>query len=149
MTKHCVHIYVYNEEGVLPFPTDRWTVVSGNKAVRPATHDMLKKRKYRLLYSSGRQGKSGPKGPSPELIQAIVELKQRNLRFGCHRIAQQITKAFGIDIDKDVVRRVLAAHYRPGIIMPQTPVWNGGLCVMPGTHKNGDPKAAAIPGLLF
>jgi hypothetical protein len=28
-------------------------------------------------------------------------------------------------------------------IMFQTPVWNGGLCVMPGTHKNGDPKAAA------
>ena len=86
--------------------------------IRPSTllkfHDMLKKRKYRLLYSSGRKGKPGPKGPSRELIQAIVELKQRNSRFGCRRIAQQIAKAFGIDIDKDVVRRVLAAHYRPG-----------------------------------
>ena len=29
------------------------------------------------------------------------------------RIAQQISKAFGIEIDKDVVRRVLAKHYRP------------------------------------
>ena len=85
--------------------------------IRPATllkfHNMLKKRKYRLLYS-GKKGKPGPKGPSRELIQAIVELKQRNSRFGCRRIAQQIAKAFGIDIDKDVVRRVLAAHYRPG-----------------------------------
>jgi transposase InsO family protein len=43
-----------------------------------------------------------------------VELKRRNPRFGCPRIAQQINKAFGITIDKDVVRRVLAAHYRPG-----------------------------------
>lgn len=76
-------------------------------------HDMLKKRKYRLLYSSGRNGNPGPKGPSRELIQAIVEMKQRNPRFGCPRIAQQISRAFGIDIDKDVVRRVLAAHYRP------------------------------------
>ena len=85
--------------------------------IRPSTllrfHGILKKRKYRLLYSSGSKGKPGPKGPSRELIQAIVELKQRNPRFGCPRIAQQINKAFGVGIDKDVVRRVLAAHYRP------------------------------------
>mgnify|MGYP001588050091 CR=1 FL=1 len=85
--------------------------------IRPSTllkfHDILKKRKYRLLYSSGRQGKPGPKGPSQELIQAIVELKQRNARFGCRRIAQQINKAFGLNIDKDVVRRVLEKHYHP------------------------------------
>ena len=86
--------------------------------LRPSTllkfHDLLKKRKYRLLYSSSKHGKPGPKGPSPELIQAIVELKRRNPCFGCLRIAQQINKAFGISIDKDVVRRVLATHYRPG-----------------------------------
>jgi transposase InsO family protein len=85
--------------------------------IRPSTllnfHDMLKKRKYRRLYSSGRKGKPGPKGPSRDLIQAIVELKQRNSRFGCRRIAQQINKAFGVVIDKDVVRRVLEKHYRP------------------------------------
>jgi len=68
---------------------------------------MLKKRKYRLLYSSGRKGKPGPKGPSQELIDAIVEMKRRNSRFGCPCIAQEINKAFGVDIDKDVVRRVL------------------------------------------
>jgi putative transposase len=66
--------------------------------IRPSTflkfHNILKKRKYRLLYSSGKKAKPGPKGPSVELIQAIVELKQRNPRFGCLRIAQQINKAF-------------------------------------------------------
>ena len=85
--------------------------------MRPSTllkfHNLLKKRKYRLLYSSSKKGKPGPKGPSPELIQAIVELKQRNPRFGCLRIAQQIARAFGMDIDKDLVRRVLAKYYRP------------------------------------
>jgi putative transposase len=85
--------------------------------LRPSTllkfHNLLKQRKYRLLYSAGRRDKPGPKGPSPELIRAIVELKRRNPRFGCPRIAQQINKAFGIDIDKDVVRRVLAIHYQP------------------------------------
>jgi putative transposase len=57
--------------------------------------------------------KPGPKVPGPELIRAIVQLKQRNPRFECPRIAQQLAKTFGIEINKDVVRRVLAAHYRP------------------------------------
>ena len=60
--------------------------------LKPATllkfHDALKTRKYRLLFSSQRRGKPGPKGPSQELIQAIVEMKRRNTWFGCPRIAQ-------------------------------------------------------------
>jgi hypothetical protein len=51
--------------------------------------------------------------PSKELIDAIVEFKRRNPRVGCPRIAQEIARAFGIDMDKDIVRRVLAKHYRP------------------------------------
>ena len=43
----------------------------------------------------------------------ILEMKRRNPRFGCPRIAQQVSHAFGIEIDKDVVRRILAKHYRP------------------------------------
>ena len=43
--------------------------------IKPSTrlnfHDMLKRRKYRLLYTSHRKGKSGPKGPSQELVEAI------------------------------------------------------------------------------
>jgi transposase InsO family protein len=85
--------------------------------IRPSTllnfHKALVRRKYRLLFSSNRLGKPGPKGPSGELIKAIVELKQRNPRFGCRRIAQQITKTFGVYINKDLVRRVLAKHYQP------------------------------------
>jgi len=40
-------------------------------------------------------------------------MKRRNPRFGCPRIAQQIAYTFGIAIDKDVVRRVLAKHDHP------------------------------------
>jgi transposase InsO family protein len=40
-------------------------------------------------------------------------MKQRNPIWGCPRIAQQITLAFGIPINKDVVRRMLAARYQP------------------------------------
>lgn len=87
--------------------------------VKPATllkfHRALVDRKYRLLFSSSsHRRKPGPKGPSVELVAAIVEMKRRNPRFGCVRIAQQISHAFGVQIDKDVVRRVLAIHYRPG-----------------------------------
>ena len=95
--------------------------------LRPSTlltfHDMLKKRKYRLLYTARRKGKPGPKGPSQELIEAIVELKRRNSRFGCPRIAQEINKTFGVDIDKDVVRRVLEKHYHPGPDSGNGPSW--------------------------
>jgi len=95
--------------------------------LKPSTllsfHDMLKRRKYRLLYTARRKGKPGPKGPSHELIEAIVEMKRRNSRFGCPRIAQEINKAFGVDIDKDVVRRVLAKHYRPGPGSGNGPSW--------------------------
>jgi hypothetical protein len=41
-------------------------------------------------------------------------MKQRNPNWGCPRIAQQMALAFHIQIDKDVVRRILAHHYRPG-----------------------------------
>ena len=74
----------------------------------------LKQRKYRLLYTPSTGKKPGPKGPSQDLNAAIVELKRRNPRFGCPRIAQQIANVFGIEIDKDVVKRVLAKHYHPG-----------------------------------
>jgi hypothetical protein len=73
----------------------------------------LRNRKYRLLFSSKRRGKPGPKGPSKELVEAVIEMKQRNPSWGCPRIAQQIALAFDFQIDKDVVRRILASHYRP------------------------------------
>ena len=40
-------------------------------------------------------------------------MKRRNPGWGSLRIAQQIALAFGIDINKDVVRRILCIHYRP------------------------------------
>ncbi len=64
------------------------------------------------LSSSSPRRRPGPKGPPAELIAAIVELKSRNPKFGCVRIAQQLSHVFGIEIDKDGVRRVLAKHYR-------------------------------------
>ena len=86
-------------------------------AIRPATllrfHRALVRRKYQRLFSSKTPRRPGPKGPSKELIAAVLEIKRLNPRFGCPRIAQQISHAFGLEIDKDVVRRILANHSRP------------------------------------
>src|ERR1700726_13960 len=87
--------------------------------IKPSTllrfHKLLVREKYRRLFSSSsHRRKPGPKGPSAELIAAIVEMKRRNLRFGCLRIAQQISPLLGLKIEKDVVRRFPASHYRPG-----------------------------------
>ena len=85
--------------------------------LKPSTllsfHNALKKRKYRLLYSPRGGRKPGPRGPSKKVIDAIVSMKQHNPRYGCPRIAQQINLAFGLGLDKDTVRRILAAHYKP------------------------------------
>ena len=96
--------------------------------IKPATlfkfHRALVDRKCRLLFSSSANRRTpGPKGPSPGLIAAIVEMKHCNPRFGCVRIAHQIADAFGVELDKDVVRRVLAKHYGPGDSGSNGPSW--------------------------
>jgi len=85
--------------------------------VKPSTllrlHRALTTRKYRRLFSSTVRNKPGPKGPSQEVIAAVSDMKRRNPTWGCPRIAQQIALAFGISMDKDVVRRILAVRYTP------------------------------------
>ena len=77
-------------------------------------HRGLVKRKYRLLYTPTRRGRPGPRGPSRELIDAVVEMKLRNPYFGCRKIAEQISSAFGLELNKDVVRPILIRFNRPG-----------------------------------
>jgi hypothetical protein len=69
--------------------------------LKPATllrfHKAPVDRKYRRLFSSaGARAKPGPKGPTPEIIAAIIEMKLRNPRFGYQHIAQQISRAFAV-----------------------------------------------------
>jgi putative transposase len=82
--------------------------------LKPSTllnlHSLLTRRKYRSLFSPKRGRRPGPKGPTRELIDA-VEMKRRNPGWGCPHIAAQIALRFGVEIDKDVVRHILANHY--------------------------------------
>jgi transposase InsO family protein len=114
--------------GLITLFVSRRRIVKVAAILSPATlfkfHNALVSRKYRFLFSStANRCKPGPKGPSPEVIAAIVELKRRNPKFGCVRIAQQISHTFAIEIDKDVVRRVLAKRYRPGDSGSDGPSW--------------------------
>ena len=85
--------------------------------IQPSTllryHHALVKWKYYLLFSAQKRRKPGPKGPSRQLIELVLEMKRRNPRFGCIKIAEQISKTFAIPVEKDVVRRILATHYQP------------------------------------
>lgn len=74
---------------------------------------VLIQRKYQLLFTPKRCVKPGPKGPSPDLIAAICEMKRQNPSFGYQRIDQQLSLVLDIEIDKDVVWRVLARHFLP------------------------------------
>src|SRR5215472_927833 len=95
-------------------------------AFKPSTlmnfHRALVQRKYRLLFSSKQKGKPGPKGPTADLIRAVLDMKQRNPTWGCPRIAEQINLAFGTSINKDIVRRILAQYYRP-LPTKDSPSW--------------------------
>ena len=92
-------------------------IVRNAVAVRPSTllrlHRYWVRRKYQALFTPKTRSKPGPKGPSEDLIRAIVEIKRRNPRFGCPRIALIISRTFGVEIDRNVVSRVLARHYHP------------------------------------
>src|SRR5713226_8058579 len=72
--------------------------------LKPSTllhlHHVMRKRKYRMLFSPGRRRRPGPKGPTKDLIDAVVAMKRSNPHWGCPRIAQQIALAFGVEIDK-------------------------------------------------
>jgi putative transposase len=83
------------------------------KASLLSLHRALVQRKYRRLFGSKEPMKPGPNGLGQEVIAAVVDMKQRNPSWGRPRIAQQIDLAFGIPIDRDVVRRILAARYQP------------------------------------
>jgi putative transposase len=54
-----------------------------------------------------------PKGPERGTHPGDRRAQARNPRFGCPRIARIISLTFGVDVDKNVVQRVLARHYRP------------------------------------
>lgn len=49
------------------------------------------------------------------MIQLVIEMKKRNPQYGYLRIAMQIQHAFGIVLDKGVVKRILDKHYNPTI----------------------------------
>src|SRR6516165_1122899 len=54
--------------------------------LKPSTllhlHRVLRRRKYRMLFSSGRRHRPGPKGPNKALIDAVVAMKRRNPGWG-------------------------------------------------------------------
>ena len=70
-------------------------------ALKPSTvlhfHRALVQRKYRLLFSPKRRVKPGPTGPNPDVIRAIVDMKQRNPTWGSGvvRFAEGKTHASG------------------------------------------------------
>ena len=70
--------------------------------LKPSTllrfHRALTTRKYQRLFSSTVPKKPGPKGPSPEVIAAVADMKQRNPTWGCPRIAQQIALSLFVSL---------------------------------------------------
>jgi putative transposase len=79
--------------------------------VKPTTilnfYQALVKRKYSRLYSNKAKKKPGRKAQDQALIDIVIEMKARNPCFGYGRIAMQIFEAFGIEITRFAVGRIL------------------------------------------
>lgn len=107
----------------------RRRMTSAAVILSPATilkfHRALVKRKYSRLFAnkSKTRKKPGPKGPSNEVIRAVLDINANNPSYGYPRIADMINNTFGLDIEKDVVRRILAKHDRPERGAPTIPSW--------------------------
>lgn len=76
-------------------------------------HRALVNRKYSRLFSRKSHVKPGPKGPSKELIQLVLETKEKNPSYGCPRIAMLVANVLGISLDEETVRRILKKYYNP------------------------------------
>src|SRR5258708_16285759 len=76
--------------------------------LKPSTllhlHNVLRRRKYRMLFSPQRGRRPGPNGPKKELIDAVVEMKRRNPNFGCSPIAHPLAFPFPSQIHKNICR---------------------------------------------
>jgi putative transposase len=70
-------------------------------------HRVLVKRKYSRIFSNRKTRKPGPKGPSTGLIKLIVDIKTKNPRYGCPKIALLVSKILDVSVDEHLVRRVL------------------------------------------
>lgn len=85
--------------------------------IKPATllafHRALVRGKYSILFGRKSRKKPGPKGPTSELIQFVHTLKVQNPRFGYGKIALMATRALGIKVDEDTVRRILQKVLKP------------------------------------
>ena len=82
--------------------------------------------------------KSKPE-PIPGTLPATIEMKRRNPRFCCPKIAEQISEVFGVDINKDIARRVVAKYYIPEIdelkSIPYTPCYHPFIARFIGTIR--------------
>ena len=77
----------YHRRFVHPFHAPA-RVLRSAIVLKPSTllhlHNLLRTRKYRMLFSPKRGHRPGPNGPKKELIDAVVEMKRRNPRVENH-----------------------------------------------------------------
>jgi transposase InsO family protein len=97
--------------GLLAFFIDEKRLQKVAVIIRPSTilsfHGALVRRKYSRLYSNKTKKKPGRKGQDQALIDLVIEMKAHNPSFGYGRIAMQIFEAFGIEISRFTVGRIL------------------------------------------
>jgi putative transposase len=96
--------------------------------LKPSTllhiHCLLRKRKYRLLFSSEHRNRPGPKGPKKDLIDTILIDLNAERERSAGQYGDSPTWDCAASWHKDLVRRILSVHYRPqpdSAVLPGSP----------------------------
>ena len=86
-------------------------------AISPNTilkfHKALVNKKYQILFGTKNGRRRGPKGFDKKIVDLVLEIKTKNLSFGCPRIAMLVANATGLTISEHTVRRILRKHFKP------------------------------------
>jgi hypothetical protein len=93
------------------FSIPKLAVVLG-PATLPAFHKLLVRKKYQRLFTSTRKARPVPKGePCDHCGYCRSKKSQSTFRLSANCL--EIAPAFGVEIGKDVLRRVLEKYFRP------------------------------------
>ena len=104
-----------------------------------ALHKAMSKRKYRMLFSPNRRRKPGPKGPSAELIRAVVEMKHVT-QLGLS--ANRTTDRLGVQHPNR--QRRSSQDSRPSL-PAGTGLWWSFLVDFPGAHQRQPLEHGSVP----
>lgn len=113
--------------GIVAFFIDDQRLRKTAILLKPATilrfHKALVKRKYSSLYSNKTKKNPGRKPQDQKLIDLVIEMRKLNPSMGYGRISMQVYHAFGFEVSRFAVGRILRNYFKDNPGKGEGPSW--------------------------